>query len=1078
MSSTIIDGFFNSGVSPSIQSDCNVATITNPENDNKDLDELSIPQCNKIENMVVGSTENIVSRDGVNGLMKLLFQRGYFQQCNQMYEQQSKSQQNSNKCQRIPTVLYEDKNDFEQPTYISHTPVECDSGKDTSLLLPDSFMNYHTKLVPIIETTATTTTTNILNDCEAYATVNVLVERLRQVIFNESTTAERRWTISDISTLLRVSIPSIIYNIIPKLLNDNCRSTPPLNLRPSEAKASQVVDCSSVPKILLVHDNRCFPPILSKTTSTIISLPDDDVTSFLSILTGQSQVMTEQYFNMKFEILRTEIICNKTKQNSVTLSYVCDKVYNLPTAIVFPILQNQIARQHINQNDNNNSTSSNDIDRTTLLHIKQNEKGNSMIMSNFYWLELQREVISTFEVIVDMELSLSKIASDNNWDSTWVNDIIRQACNLNQLQARVILQSDENIYRPNQYDEKQRQNLWDYYNSEGYVTSYYAKHCLHVSSTNQMKDFIQQQYEKVRKVDPANSPPIIINETIFHPIILLEPLQLLIQDAAATSSWSDLTQTIPIALLEQTNDDLHTLFMQHIFERKGNNDDVLSDGVLCIEKTTALYFSNEMITAFTNTRLPTIGESFSKDMASQIVEQQQQNKINKPTLEDDLHNVDDTKIILSGKEKFKQRNERKICKQSSKRKNDEATTYTFDDDEDCLQLVPMIVQALVEEFFDLKDIGEQKYDEAKTLPAILFTFCRQAFVSDTLKSSITRMTRMELVKKMNLFANINSTRSNSSTSYCVQSLGPLLIDMHEIQQAFEDPSCFASSCYMIQSAYKVLVYAKESCSSDTNAPILQASDIHNLEKDFLTGCCADFTRRLTQYCIQKHNVDEDCPIMIRRLSGDETVGQELPYYYDTINISTQRYSKVYLCTSNNKNPLIALRDSLPGSIGVALARQWMLCGGECYQGGVKENNSDTITRPGDCDAFMQHVHDNCLPVCGLPFTKLEKKLEKKFLADRRQILIRHLEDLTVETATVFELTIMLLYQSIKNMVVFGSQLKGPILQMLLKERKLTNDIRDILSTYDQKLRDGEAIDTDLIHNLKLIALGKDGTKKN
>jgi E3 UFM1-protein ligase 1 len=1024
------------------------ASTLDHSGDNKDIldnpntnNDLTIESSKQNE---FNDVKNSISTDGLNGMMKLLFQRGYFQKRSHeegMHQEGFRS---------IPTVLYQDKEEFVQPKFISCSSSANAESCDGASILPDSFCNDQSALVPLINAKD-----NLNNNCETYATVEVLVERFRQLING----SELRWTISDISTILRISIYTTIHNIIPKVL--------------TSLSNSDNVKISNLPPMIVLHDSHCYPSIKSISQSASISSANDNFDSFLSILNGQSQIMTDQYFKMAFDFLREEIVDSKKRPGCISLSYVCDNVYKLPKTVVLSVLKVQFDEQHKNRSDG--------ADDNTLLQLKKTEKGNRMVMSNSYWEEFRRKVVAVFETIVDTEVSLSKIAYDNSWDCLWVNEIVRQACDSNQLLATVTIRSDENFYRPKQYDQSQRKQLWDYYNLKGYVTSNYAKQCLSISSTNHMNEFMQQQFEVARQKDNSISAPIVINETIFHPITLLEPLHISIQDAVSTSSWTDLKQIIPTELLEHRRDDLHTLITQHIFTKQcQRNDDVdLSGGVLCIERTEAVYFSNSMITSFAKNRIPVIGESYARTKASQIMELNPQNESNTPDLENDIDDMEEKNTILSGKEKFKQRKELKISKHASKSKNDGQHMYDFDDDNDCLLLVNMIVQALVDEFPDLEEVNSlpnRSRDAARTVGTTLHTFCLQAFVSDKLKMSINRIVRQELEKNMKLFRSSSLTHGN--TSYSIQAIGPHLNDMHEIQQAFEDPSCFPTSCFMIQSAYKVLLYAKEILSSNSSDPILYARDVENLEKEFLTGCCADFTRRLTQYSLQKNNVDDETSIMIRQSKTDELVGQEIPYYYDSVNIATTRYKKVYLCTVNNTNPLTTLRDSLPRSIGVSLARQWMLCGGECYQGGVTENEIGPVSRPGDCDAFMQHVYENCLSICGIPFTKLEKKAEKKFLADRKQLLIRCIEEIKEdEPVALYELTIMLLYQAVKNMIVFGSHLKGPILQMLLKERKVTDDVREDLLKYGQKLCDGEAIDNDMIDNMKRIALGKDGTKK-
>ena len=190
-----------------------------------------------------------------------------------------------------------------------------------------------------------------------------------------------------------------------------------------------------------------------------------------------------------------------------------------------------------------------------------------------------------------------------------------------------------------------------------------------------------------------------------------------------------------------------------------------------------------------------------------------------------------------------------------------------------------------------------------------------------------------------------------------------------------------------------------------------------------------------------------------------------------VDLGTLRNRKVYFCSKGQqRDPLPLLREELPGSVGVALSRQWILCGGECYEGGEKNNNQmgeAAYFRPGTVAGFLAHVHENCLPVIGLPFAKLDKKSEKKFLHARRQRLVVLLEE-TSDVGLALDLAVMLLYQLAKNLVVSGVLLRGPILKLLSMERKVSDTVVTDLIAMANKLEAGELDDLESVDALDRI----------
>jgi hypothetical protein len=82
-----------------------------------------------------------------------------------------------------------------------------------------------------------------------------------------------------------------------------------------------------------------------------------------------------------------------------------------------------------------------------------------------------------------------------------------------------------------------------------------------------------------------------------------------------------------------------------------------------------------------------------------------------------------------------------------------------------------------------------------------------------------------------------------------------------------------------------------------------------------------------------------------------------------------------------------------------------------------------------------------------------------------------LEDAT-DAEAVLDLTIMLLYQLVKNMVVSGPLLRGPILQMLIKERKVSEATSKELCELAEGLEKGIDFDLAQIERVKGCGLNK------
>ncbi|GAX16530.1 hypothetical protein FisN_7Lh252 [Fistulifera solaris] len=254
--------------------------------------------------------------------------------------------------------------------------------------------------------------------------------------------------------------------------------------------------------------------------------------------------------------------------------------------------------------------------------------------------------------------------------------------------------------------------------------------------------------------------------------------------------------------------------------------------------------------------------------------------------------------------------------------------------------------------------------------------------------------------------------------------------------ALERTECFAYACYVFQLSQHFLQYAQDSGGMENTYLLI-------LRHELLEGPGADLAWRMTQYCLFRNNVNDESFFFESRTD---------PYYHP-VDIALRQYDPVSITYDKTKDPLAALRRILPGSTGVTVARLWELCHG-------------TVD---DINALQEHLQENCLPLIGLPYKVLDKKNEKKFLSSRRDLLLKRLQS-EANPALVLDWAIMLWYQHAKNLVVSGSLLRGPILRLLVKERKITSEVADDLMAMAGRIANDETVEDGLLERVRNCAL--------
>lgn len=978
--------------------------------------------------------DQTISVNGAIRFMELLFERGYFQK----------------DVNPIKTSIYATKHDFHEKSILLSQSYQ-------GFLEPSSYDDDNSKLIPLRRFPSNTKSDDD-NDVAIFSSIEILAGHLVQLLKEHGGRISLQFAASE----LRVSMPTIVRNVLKEMIIQQLKHQ------------HSIADPAAKDNIIVVNGDRCFPNV---SLSADESLTEEDpitligsLDTFLLSLRENSIITTNKYWIDQTYFLRKSL--NAEMNGCVKLSYVSEHIFQkISSAVIYPILHYCFKRLP------------NEIDATEKLsnnvQFKSLDKaGSYLIVTDKFVHDFQDKVNKTFTCIINEKVSVTQIALLNDWDRSWVSDIVKESCTKNIIPG--ILHGD--IYIPKQYTEHQSRILWDEYRTTGYITNNFVQNRLDITFT-QATEYLLLHCKKEETKQSSNTietEPVVTQCTLFHPIITVAPLIAAIEDACMKSSWTNLKDHISAELLEEQCDDIRFLVNDIILPTdnytkirekvmchgegfdssvtQSSIDDQVTqlNGIACIQSNGALFVSSRMIQAFSVNEIPQIIQSYAKIKAKEYFDRQQ-DAIKSTAV---THVSIEENEEISAKEKSKLRKERKTGKQTRQIGGDQECTQWMRDPFPII----IIVTALVTSFPELSEVlSSQRNADWKTNLTdennILSSFCEQAFYSDKTEGKLKSLIQSELEK-------LNET--NVKKLKQVSSVDPLTmsVKVRSIEGAYEDPKCFASCCYMIQSIHKFMEYIQENLN-DTSA-------VEGIKKEFLVGYCADFTRRVTEYCLYRNQIEENLFIFSQPKDDDlNNNGPSLPLFYSAIDTTIRRYPSICLltlgpCNENlvkSKNPLLILRDILPGSKGVLLAQQWKLCGGECYDNGSK------VVESGNLEKFLQHVNENCLSICGLPFAKLDKKSEKKLLTDRRQQLINQLEEAT-DPEIVLDLLIMVLYQLVKNMIVLGSYLRGPILNMLLNEKKVSDKVKEDLIRLSDMISSGQPVEIQFLDDLKQSCLAK------
>ena len=630
------------------------------------------------------------------------------------------------------------------------------------------------------------------------------------------------------------------------------------------------------------------------------------------------------------------------------------------------------------------------------VHLLTQENGSKSLVSDAFLRHLQS---SFFGVLLGASApsNISKLCRERQWDPTWVVKLI-----LPRLVDVLPGDVHGDCYVPHIHTKQQRHAVEEFFRANGFITSDHGHKLGVLPST--LKQYVLQAFPAV----------LTLNNWLVDRDRLIPPLEALVQEALDSGSWVDLTLHIPPELLADESN-CRTLLFDFVL----SND--VSNGVVAITCDTALFMSEAMVQSIMKDTVFPMIEPWSKRRALELLKSEgDESTLSSATL------------------------------YAAKKKRSAKKTVPLPPSSDCTDdpppILPLddIVSAVVAAHNELAELHSESIEK----DCALVQLCEKAFHSSDLFISTC---------KHDLDAEVLRLEEERAARVSISHRESAAKERN-IQVNFEDPSCFAAFCDLIQGFSTFVEYA-----SSADVQVVTEQESKDLKRDFLLGCGAEFSRRVSLFCLFKNDADNQC------FSFEPTEAlstPELLHFCSPVPAACRKFPWVFLSSRKEddpkaQGPLAKLRNILPATVGTALARQWVLCGAESYQCG---------TKPGDYEGFLKHIEEHCLTICGLPFKSFDKKAKKQFLNARRQQLVQALECET-DPAACLDLAIMLLFQLVKNHIVFGSLLNGPIVRLLCHEKKISDDVAQALLHASGQVATGGTVETDVMERLKRLALG-------
>ncbi|MGK3736067.1 MAG: hypothetical protein ACI90V_002909 [Bacillariaceae sp.] len=704
--------------------------------------------------------------------------------------------------------------------------------------------------------------------------------------------------------------------------------------------------------------------------------------------------------------------------------------------------------------------------------IRLMDDSKKLVSDRFVYRQKQ-DVIKYFGRL-DEPTNIDTICQQQDWELNQVLDW------LNEKESCTIIKGDIHMdtatsqtatFLPTSYRKRQEQDILEFITANGYITMERAQRQYQQGlSVNQITTLVRDVFPGVIMIGSTNDDDeVLVNDNT------LQQFRVGIQNYLSSPIMSevmDLQEYLPVDLIKST-------IVPSILEKSGFNTSS-ADGIAVIGKYQAIIVSNEIVKQIENIILSQLVQEYAKVRANEIIEADMKGGSN----EDEDDNDDDNgneESTTTARKGGKSRSKRKGNK-SSKHNNKSSSKETKNVSVGAVPL-SIVAAAIIESYPSFQNDDEilsdsflvesmdwdQKDEDSNEISSLVVSFCRQVLYTESFIKQCERGVNAELLR---LRSEMNSKTKISRKDAAAK--------VRSVEAAFQD--AFITLCHIIQAQAKFISFA-----SNNSDDIFDEISMKKLKEEFLRGPCADLTSRITQYRLFQDEDEEDSiftfvhPTTEVKEKENENISCGLPPYCIDVDITARRHPKSYLSCPAPREPLAVLRESFSGNTGIVLSRLWKKCGGECYRGGLiksqeGEEEDSEYTVPGDMD-FLSYAEENCLTLCGLPYKKLDKKAEKNLLFSRKQQL-NHLltnTDVTINPVDVLEFTIMILFQQVRNLIVFGSLLRGPILLALVRERKIPSSIGVALQTLNKAI-DNNTVDDVLVQSIKDCGLVRDVNK--
>jgi len=727
--------------------------------------------------------------------------------------------------------------------------------------------------------------------------------------------------------------------------------------------------------------------------------------------------------------------------------------------------------------------------------------GGKQLVTAEYQEKRQKEVLDLLSFVTTPTL-FKDIVGKIEWDPSLIVHHAKAFCDSKQLKGELHVDLSAThphttaLYKPHIYTDKQEEMLKGFFASNGYIT--FEQSSKYGMSQTNMVEYILKSFPRT----------IRLSNSIIQPDTIAPPIRAAIEECIAVKSFLDLSTYLHEELMSNNSgDDLRQLLDLILDEVDQSSlwgtekaSKIYTRDCLLLSYGEVLYFSHSMIHHIQTSILPRLVDAYAIDHAKQTMntfttstrgkgygsDSEQLPGKSKSRLKKSSRSIDlrDHKLVKA----VNNDQDKKATKRDKKRSKKKKATFLEVENEwssiQAANLVPLttVVKRIAEEYPDLKDIQEsygviakdksnvgafqwtvhtQDGDETDEGGGPLYEFCRKALYTSKFKENCSDANQAELDKVM-------KAKKGSSVGFRKQGA----TKVRSIESSFEDKSCFATACYLVQMLAKLP-------KSLSNNNVDNDGIVSILERDFLNGCGTNFAKRITEYCLFKHEVEDEIFRFDATTSNVQSDSDESDLFYMPVDTSRRSFQNTYLsCTPSDdqqiQDPLAVLRDVLPGNVGVSLARMWILTGGENYDGGTKQTETGTeLIRPGNFGAFLAHVKESCLSMCGIPFKLIDKKSEKILMFARRKELTGLLEEAS-NPKDILELTVILFSQKVKGMLVCGNTLSGPISSVLVTDKKvpeaLTNKLFEAISAIHRGY-----IPDDLLGFIKSLGLSKDIT---